>query len=126
MPVMLQAVFLLQLLLPSAAVLPTVPGPAFSLGVSSTRLVMPQGGSTTLTVLLSTSEAASFKLRIDGVPAVVTANIPALKPGANIIVLRCPPNTPSGTYAIQVTAAAGQNQQTLTFALDIMAATPAP
>jgi hypothetical protein len=123
-----QAVFFLQLLLPSAAVLPTVPyyGPAFSLGVSPTRLVMPQGGSTTLTVLLNTSEAASFKLRIEGVPAVVRAEIPALKPGANIIVLRCPPNTPSGTYAIQVTAAAGQNQQTQTFALDIMAATPAP
>jgi hypothetical protein len=128
MPVMLQAVLLLQLLLPSTAALPTVPyyGPAFSVGVSPTRLVMPQGGSTTLTVLLNTSEAASFKLRIEGVPATVRASIPILKPGANIIVLRCPPNTPSGTYAIQVTAAAGQNQQTQTFALDIqpLKATP--
>ena len=124
---MLQAILLLQLLLPGAGA-PSVPyyGPAFSLDVAPTRLVMPQGGSTTLTVLLKTTEAASFSLRIEGVPAAVRAEIPVLKPGANIIVLRCPLNTPSGTYAIQVTAAAGQNQQTQTFALDIQPLFPAP
>lgn len=125
---MLQAILLLQLLLPGAGAGPSVPyyGPAFSLDVAPTRLVMPQGGSTTLTVLLNTTEAASFRLRIDGVPAAVRADVPALKTGANTIVLSCPLNVPSGTYAIQVTAAAGQNQQTQTFALDIQPLFPAP
>ena len=125
---MLQAILLVQLLLPSAGNLPGIPyyGPAFSLDVAPTRLVMPQGGSTVLTIFLNTTEAASFSLRVEGVPAAVRAEVPVLKTGANTVVLRCPPNTPSGVYAIQVTAAAGQNQQTQTFALDIRPLFPAP
>ena len=125
---MLQAIFLLQFLFPATAALPALPyyGPAFGLDVTPTRLVMPQGGSTVLTVFLNTSEAASFSMRVEGVPAAVRAEVPVLKSGANTVVLRCPPNTPSGVYAIQVTAAAGQNQQTQTFALDIQPLSPAP
>jgi hypothetical protein len=42
-----------------------------------------------------------------------------LQPGENTIVLHCAPNTPHATYALQVTVAGAQNQQTQTFALEI-------
>jgi len=118
---MVPALFLLQLLLPSSTAPQDHPiyGPAFSLNVAPTRPAMVQGGSTAFNIFIQSSESVSFRVKIEGVPSSVTADIPQVGPGASTIVLHCPPNTPGGTYAIQVTAAAGSNQQTQTFALDI-------
>jgi hypothetical protein len=121
--VMIPALLLLQLLFPFAT--PAAPqshpiyGPAFSVDVAPTRPVMVQGGSTAFNIFIRSDEPASFRVRIEGVPPSVTAEIPHVGPGVSTIVLHCPPGTPTGTYAIQVTAAAGKNQQTQTFALDI-------
>ena len=118
---MLQAVLFLQLLLAAATPAPSFPyyGPAFTLDVSPTRPVMRQGGSTQFSVFLRDAEPSFYHLSIAGVPASVTADVPPLQPGENIIILHCAPNTPHATYALQVTVAGAQNQQTQTFALEI-------
>jgi hypothetical protein len=118
--------FLLQLILPSPTVTQRQPvyNPAFALSVAPMRPAMVQGGSTAFNIFIQSGELAQFRVRIEGIPSSVTAEIPRVGPGASTIVLRCPPNTPTGTYAIQVTAAAGMNQQTQTFALDITPARP--
>lgn len=118
---MLQALLFLQLLLTAATPMPTAPyyGPAFTLDVAPTRPVMRQGGSTQFTVFIRNAEPSFYHLIIAGVPASVTAEVPPLQPGANTIVLHCAPNTPQATYALQVTVAGAQNQQTQTFALEI-------
>lgn len=123
---MFQAILLLQLLLPGATT-PSVPfyGPAFTLSVAPTRPTMPQGGSTEFTVYVNATENVAYTARIEGVPASVRAQIPVLHPGANKIIVSCPRNTPHGAYAIQVHVAAGQNQQTQTFALEIDPLPPA-
>jgi hypothetical protein len=122
-PVMISALFLLQLLFPFAAptILQSQPtsGPAFSLDVAPMRPVMVQGGSTAFNVFIHSDKPAAFRVRIEGVPSSVTADIPHVGPGVSTIVLHSLPVTPTGTYAIQVTAASGSNQQTQTFALDI-------
>lgn len=123
---MVPALFLLQVLFPGAPASHPIYGPAFSLNVAPTRPAMVQGGSTAFNIFIQSDEPASFRVKIEGVPSSVTADIPQVGPGASTIVLHCPPNTPSGTYAIQVTAAAGKNQQTQTFALDIKPLHPTP
>src|SRR5512146_1174658 len=101
--VMISALFLLQLLFPFAT--PTIPqsqpiyGPAFPLDVAPTRPVMVQGGSTAVNVFTRSDKAASFPVRIEGVPSSVTADIPQVGPGASTIVLHSLPGTPTGTYA---------------------------
>ena len=123
---MVPALFLLQVLFPGAPTSHPIYGPAFSLDVAPTRPAMVQGGSTAFNIFIQSDEPASFRVKIEGVPSSVIADIPHVGPGASTIVLHCPPNTPSGTYAIQVTAAAGNNQQTQTFALDIKPLHPTP
>ena len=122
----LPALLLLQLLFPSSAVPQERPisGAAFSLNVAPMRPSMVQGGSTAFNIFIQSSESASFRIRIEGVPSSVIADIPHVGLGTSTIVLRCLPNTPTGTYAIQVTASTGNNQQTQTFALDIKPARP--
>jgi hypothetical protein len=121
MSVLFHAIVFLQLLLPAATSAPAFPyyGPAFTLDVAPTRPLMRQGGSAQLTVFIRNADPSSYQLSIAGVPASVTAEVPPLQPGANTIVLRCAPNTPNATYALQVTVAGAQNQQTQTFPLDI-------
>jgi len=118
---MLQAVLFLQLLLAAATPAPSLPyyGPAFTLDVAPTRPVMRQGGSTQFSVFIRNGEPSFYHLSIAGVPASVTADVPPLQPGENTIILHCAPNTPHATYALQVTVAGAQNQQTQTFALEI-------
>ena len=125
---MLHAVLFLQLLLAVATPVPNAPyyGPAFTLDVAPTRPVMRQGGSTQFTLFIRNAEPSSYHLSIAGVPASVTAEVPPLQPGANTIVLHCAPNTPHATYALQVTVAGAQNQQTQTFALEVRPLPPAP
>lgn len=127
---MVPALFLLQLLFPLA--LPNAPqdhpiyGPAFSLDVEPTRLVMVQGGSTEFNMFIRSGQPLSFRVKIEGVPSSVTADVLQVGAGVSTVALHCLPDTPSGTYAIQVTAAAGKNQQTQTFALVIRPLHPAP
>ncbi len=118
---MLQAILFLQLLLAAATPAPNLPyyGPAFTLDVAPTRPVMRQGGSTQFSVFIRNAEPSFYHLIIAGVPASVTADVPPLQPGENTIVLHCAPNTPHATYALQVTVAGAQNQQTQTFALEV-------
>lgn len=118
---MLHALLLLQLLLPTTTPMPSSSyyGPAFTLDVAPTRPVMRQGGSTQLTVFIRNAGPSFYQLSIAGVPSSVTADVPTLQPGENTIVLRCAPNTPNATYALQVTVASAQNQQTQTFPLEI-------
>ncbi|HEX7289425.1 MAG TPA: hypothetical protein VF532_24795 [Candidatus Angelobacter sp.] len=120
------SLFLLQLLATPTPPAQSQPpyNPAFSLSVAPMRPTLVQGGSTALNIFIQGSDPASFRVRIEGIPSVVTADIPHVDLGASTIVLRCPPGTPIGTYAIQVTAAAGMNQQTQTFALDIKPVPP--
>jgi hypothetical protein len=94
-------------------------GPAFELSVAPMRPVLEQGGSVAVTVNLNGSSPAGFQLSYAGVPASVVANTTTATPGANTIIFRCAPDTPPGVYALQVTAAAGQNRQTQTFAFVI-------
>jgi hypothetical protein len=93
--------------------------PAFTISVPPVRPAMVQGGSTEFIVIVQSREPADFRLRIEGVPASVVADPVRIAPGRSTIVLRCASDTPIGTYALQVTASAGMNQQTQTFALDI-------
>jgi hypothetical protein len=127
-PLSIPVLFLLQVLLPSPGAAQSQPtyNPAFSLSVAPMRPAMVQGGSTAFNIFIQSGELAQFRVRIEGIPSSVTAAIPHVGPGASTIVLHCPPNTPTGTYAIQVTAAAGMNQQTQTFALDIKPPRPSP
>lgn len=124
---LIPAFFLLQLFTP-VSLPPQTPfyGPAFSLAVTPTRPVMVQGGSASFTIHLAGDQPASFSVRIEGIPSSVSAEIPHVGLGSSTIVLHSLPGTPHGTYAIQVTAAAGSNQQTQTFALDIKPLHPTP
>jgi len=129
MPVLAYALFVLQLVFPASQPIDhPFFGPDFSLSIPNARPGMVQGGSTSFNIFIQSSEAATFKVKVkvEGIPRLVTAQIPSVGLGASTITLSCPPNTPTGTYAIQVTAAAGQNQQTQTFALDIKALHPTP
>ena len=116
---MLHALLFLQLLLAGAVPGAPYSGSAFTLDVAPTRPVMLQGGSTQLTVFIRNADPSFYQLNIAGVPASVTADVPPLQPGANTIVLHCAPNTPNATYALQVTVAGAQNQQTQTFPLEV-------
>jgi hypothetical protein len=93
----------------------TFDGPAFQLSASPTRPLLEQGGSTTVTLTVESASPADFKLSFAGIPFSVTADTFIARRGTQTIVFRCPPETPPGVYAIQITAAAGKNQQTLTF-----------
>lgn len=128
MPVLFHAIVFLQLLLPAATPFASDPydGTAFTLDVAPTRPVMRQGGSTQLTVFIRNAGPSFYQLSIAGVPASVTADVPLLQPGENTIFLRCAPNTPHATYALQVTVAGEQNQQTQTFPLEIRPLLRAP
>ena len=118
---LLPIVFLFQFALPPATTAPSVPfyGLDFAVRVSPTRPSMVQGGTTSFDLFIDSSRPIVFSLKLEGIPPAVRPDIPKLVPGINTITLSCPPNTPNGTYAIQVTVAGGQNQQTQTFALDI-------
>ena len=90
-------------------------GPAFQLSASPTRPLLEQGGSTSVTLTVDSAFFGDFKLSFAGIPSSVMANTFTAHRGTQTIVFRCPPETPPGVYAIQITAAAGENQQTLTF-----------
>ena len=127
MPVFVYALLVLQLAFAASQPIDhPFYGPDFSLSIPNARPGMVQGGSTSFNIVIQSSEAATFKVKVEGIPRSVTAQIPSVGPGPSTITLSCPPNTPTGTYAIQVTAAAGQNQQTQTFALDIKPLHPTP
>ena len=100
---------------PSAAV-QSFYGPAFQLAATPTRALLEQGDSTTVTLTVVSAAPADFKLSFAGIPSSVTANTSTARRGAQAIVFHCSPQTPPGVYALQITAAAGENQQTLTFA----------
>lgn len=116
----ISALLLLGMLFSPAAV-PQRPAadPAFTISVPPVRPAMVQGGSTEFILIVQSSEPADFRLRIEGVPGSVVADPVRVAPGSSTIVLRCASDTPIGTYALEVTLAAGKNQQTQTFALDI-------
>jgi hypothetical protein len=127
MPVFVYALLVLQLAFAASQPIDhPFYGPDFSLSIPNARPGMVQGGSTSFNIVIQSGEAATFKVKVEGIPRSVTAQIPSVGPGLSTITLSCPPNTPTGTYAIQVTAAAGQNQQTQTFALDITPLHPTP
>jgi hypothetical protein len=90
-------------------------GPAFELAATPTRPRLEQGGSTAVTLRITSATPAEFRLSYAGIPASVIANTATAGPGVHTVIFRCPPDTPPGVYAIQITAAAGDNQQTLTF-----------
>jgi hypothetical protein len=108
----------LQALLPAQSSAPAQPfyGPAFQLSATPTRPLLEQGGSTAVTLTVVSAAPTDFKLSFAGIPSSVTASTSTARSGAQTIVFRCSPQTPPGVYALQITAAAGQNQQTLTFA----------
>jgi hypothetical protein len=89
-------------------------GPAFQLAVSPARPILEQGGGTAITVDIQSSSPADFRLRFEGVPATVMANNSILRPGVNTIVFSCSPAARPGVYALEITAMAGENQQTQT------------
>ena len=107
----LQTLLFVQPVVPSSA----FAGPAFQLSASPTRPLLEQGGSTSVTLTVDSAFLGDFKLSFAGIPSSVVANTSVARRGTQTIVFRCPPKTPPGVYAIQITAAAGENQQTLTF-----------
>jgi hypothetical protein len=118
MLLLLFAILGLQALPPAQ---PSVPaqsfyGPAFQLAATPTRPLLEQGGSTAVTLTVASAAPAEFKLSFAGIPSLVTANRSTARSGTQAIVFHCSPQTPPGVYALQITAASGQNQQTLTFA----------
>jgi hypothetical protein len=89
--------------------------PAFQLSASPTRPLLEQGGSTSVNLTVESVSPADFKLSFAGIPSSVVADTSIARRGTQTIVFHCPTDTPPGVYAIQITAAAGENQQTLTF-----------
>jgi hypothetical protein len=117
MPLFLLVTLSLQAVLPAqiAASDRVVLSPAFTISATPTRPLLEQGGSTAVNLTVDTASPADFKLSFAGIPFSVTAVTSTVRRGTQTIVFRCPPDTPTGVYAIQITAAAGENQQTLTF-----------
>lgn len=86
--------------------------PDFSLALTPATIALPQGSITSFSLTIESTERPSFAVSLSGLPDGVQAQVPALRVGINNIVLYASPTTPLGSYAIRVTASAGNNAQT--------------
>ena len=94
-------------------------GPEFSLALSPGIVTLPQGAVTSFTVTLDSSEKPSFFVSLSGLPDGVQAQTPTMRAGIGTVVLYASPTTTVGSFAVQVTARAGNASRTQVLMLNI-------
>ncbi len=123
----------LSVYLVSGSSVPSAPAavaPDFSVGISPVSGSVTQGGSTTVTV--SVSSIAGFtstvSLSASGPPSGATASF-SLSSGTpsfdSTLTISTPLTTPTGTYTITITGTGGGKTHSATFSLTVTAAPPA-
>src|SRR5262249_14769365 len=93
--------------------------PEFSLAVSPGSIALPQDAVTSFTVTLESAESPSFSISLAGLPDGVQAQAPTMRAGIGTVVLYANPNATLGTFAVQVTARAGNSSRTQVLMLNI-------
>jgi hypothetical protein len=93
--------------------------PEFSLAVSPGVVSLPQGAVTSFTVTLDSAERPSFSVSLAGLPDGVQAQAPAIRVGIGTVVLYASPTATLGSFAVQVTARAGNSSRTQVLMLNI-------
>jgi hypothetical protein len=100
--------------------------PEFSFALSPGGIALPQGAVTSFMVTLESTESPLFSVSLAGLPDGVQAQTPTLRGGIGTVVLYASPNAPLGTFAVQVTARAGNNSRTQILMLNIRPMLPVP
>ena len=109
----------------SAMVLSSVAqtAPEFSTALSPASATLPQNSVTSVTLTIESEERPSFAITVTGLPEGVQAQALSGHVGINTIVLRSSSTAQTGTFAVRITASAGNNTQTQLLALVVK---PAP
>jgi hypothetical protein len=102
-----------------ASRLPAQASPEFVVTIAPSIVTVVQGSMASFTVNLAVNERPRFDFSLGGLPSGVIAQTPSGHAGANTIVLTAMPNAATGSFSVQVTATAGNNPQTQTFALNV-------
>lgn len=100
--------------------------PEFSLALSPASVSLPQGAVTSFNLTFESNERPSFSVSLAGLPDGVQAQTPIVRGGIGIVVLYASPDAPVGSFAVQVTARAGNNSQTQILTLNVKPRQPAP
>jgi len=100
--------------------------PDFSLALSPGVVTLPQGAVTSFTVTLDSTEKPTFSVSLSGLPDGVQAQAPTMRAGIGTIVLYASPTATLGSFAVQVTARAGNNSRTQVLMLNIKSMLPVP
>jgi hypothetical protein len=101
-------------------------GPEFSLALSPASVTLPQGAVTSFTLTFESSEKPAFSISLAGLPDGVQALTPIVQAGMGSVVLYASPAATVGSFAVQVTARAGNNSQTQVLMLNVKPMQPAP
>jgi hypothetical protein len=100
--------------------------PEFSLALSPAVVTVPQGAVTSFTLTIDGSEKSSYSVILAGLPDGVRAQTPTVRAGTGTVVLFATPEATVGTFAVQVTARAGNSSQTQILTLNITPMQPVP
>jgi len=98
-------------------------GPEFSTALSPASVTLPQNSVTSVTLTIESTERPVFAITVTGLPEGVQAQALSGHTGINTVVLRSSSASQTGTFAVQITASAGNNSQTQLLALSVK---PAP
>lgn len=102
-----------------ASRLPAQASPEFVVTIAPSIVTVTQGGMASFTVNLAVNERPRFDFSVRGLPSGVIAQAPSGHSGANTIVLTAMPKAATGSFSVEVTALAGNNQQRQTFMLNV-------
>jgi hypothetical protein len=100
--------------------------PEFSLALSPAVVTLPQGSITSFSLTFDSNERPSYTVTVAGLPDGVQAQVPPVRSGNGAVILYANPDATVGTFAVQVTAKAGNNAQTQILTLNIKPMQPAP
>lgn len=100
--------------------------PEFSLALSPASVTLPQGAVTSFTLTLESNERPSISVSLAGLPDGVQAQTPTVRAGIGTVVLYASPDATVGSFAVQVTARAGNTSQTQILTLNVKPMQPVP
>jgi uncharacterized membrane protein len=93
--------------------------PEFSVALSPATITLPQGGVTSFTVTIDASDHPKIDLSLNGLPEGVRASIPPGRTGNTTIVLTAGSTATTGSFAIQVLASTPAKSQVQILILNV-------
>ncbi len=116
------------LFLPVGRAIPAVAqsSPEFSLALSPDVISLPQGAVTSFNATIESNDKSVFTVALSGLPDGVQAQTPMVRGGTGTVMLYASPNTAVGSFAVQVTARAGNSSQTQILMLNMKPMQPVP